>query len=80
MATLDTLSDKAIRAVLKRASSAGKAEKLSDGAGVNPSEARKVDKAAREQAAERQHLAAAGLPACRCRAPSRTRQTSGSST
>lgn len=115
MATLDTLSDKAIRAALKRATSTGKTEKLSDGAGlhlevrphgvgwwrlryrfegkegmlslgtypdtglalardrrdearrqlaagINPSQARKIDKAAREQAAERQRLAAAGLP------------------
>jgi hypothetical protein len=35
MATSDTLSDKAIRAALKRATSTGKAEKLSDGAGLH---------------------------------------------
>lgn len=35
MAASDTLSDKAIRAALKRATSTGKAEKLSDGAGLH---------------------------------------------
>ena len=115
MATLDTLSDKTIRAALARARKTGKAEKLSDGgglhlearptgagwwrlryrfdgkegllslgtypdtglalarerrddarrqlaAGVNPSDTRKAEKAARTEAAEVERLVAAGLP------------------